>query len=242
MFQNKNEEVNCFFMSSNERYNFFCMFTPEGKVMPIESVTRSTEHGGVCVALRNKTSGLIIAQNTDKSNPFAEGKRKIKQLDTSLVYTYSGITNDGVKFGERIKERLMEEKHRTGITLPISRLIEDEQFSNGLEVMRYGKRASGVSIILLGIEKREVKLIEMSPTGEVTPCFACCIGARAQSARTVLDAKGNEILNLSDEDLLFLGMDAFKNAIVDEDILRNNHYTICRVSVQDGVVFPSEFS
>lgn len=224
-------------MSSNERYNYFCMFTPEGKVLPVESVIRSTEHGGLCVALRNRTSGVIIAQNTDKNSKFAEGKIKIKQLDRNLVYTYSGITNDGIKFGERIKQKLMEEKHRTGITLPISKLIEDQQFSNGLEVMRYGNRAAGVSIILLGIEKNGVNLIEMSPTGEAIPCFGCCIGSRAQSARTVLDAKGGQILDLTDEDLLSLGMDAFKNAIVDEEVFTKHHYSICQVSMQNGVSF-----
>ncbi|KAI5171412.1 20S proteasome subunit alpha 6 [Nematocida sp. LUAm3] len=224
-------------MSSNERYNYFSMFSPEGKIVPIESVIRSTEHGGVCVAVKNRTSGVIIAQRIGKSQKLAEGKRKIEEIDTHLVYTYSGITNDGVRFGERVKEKLQGEKHRTGVTLPISRLIEEQQFEYGLEVMRYGNRVSGVSVILLGVEREEIKLVEVSPTGEATPCFGCCIGARAQSARTILDTEGRRISDMSDEALLNLAITAFQNAINDPEVLSTCYYDICQVSLSDGIKF-----
>lgn len=217
-------------MSSNEKYNYFCMFTPEGKVLPIESVVRSTEHGGVCVALRNRQIGVLIAQTTGKNDQFAAKRTKIKQLDTHLVYTYSGITNDGVKFGEAIKRKLQKEKHRTGITLPIAGLIEDEQFYSGLEVMRYGNRATGVSVILLGVEKNEVCLVEVGPTGEAFPAFGTCIGSRAQSARTILDAQGEAIQSLSEEGLIALGLEAFRNAVNSEEVMNSHYYDIVVVS------------
>ncbi|KAI5187028.1 20S proteasome subunit alpha 6 [Nematocida homosporus] len=229
-------------MSSNERYNYFSMFTPEGKVLPIESVIRSTEHGGVCVALRNKTSGLIIAQKMGKQDKFTEGKSKVKQLDEYLVYTYSGITNDGVQFGERLKRKLQKEKHRTGTVLSIAQLVEEQQFHNGLEVMRYGNRAPGVSVIILGVEKSELVLMEMTPTGETIPSFGCCIGARAQSARTILDSQGDRILGMSDSELLELGMSAFRNAINNPEVLSGEHYDIVQVSLSTGVCFQSPSS
>ncbi|KAI5188721.1 20S proteasome subunit alpha 6 [Nematocida sp. AWRm77] len=222
-------------MSSNEKYNYFCMFTPEGKVLPVESVIRSTEHGGVCVALRNEKTGVLIAQNTGKSDLFAEKRTKIKQLDSHLVYTYSGITNDGAKFGEAIKRKLQREKHRTGAVLPISCLIEDEQFYSGLEVMRYGNRATGISVILLGIEKGKVCLVEMNPTGEALPTIGTSIGSRAQSARTILDSKGAEILSLSEEGLLSLGMEAFRNAVNNEEVMENKYYSVVVLSAEEGV-------
>ncbi|KAI5181742.1 20S proteasome subunit alpha 6 [Nematocida sp. AWRm80] len=224
-------------MSSKESYNYFCMFTPEGKIAPIESVHRSTMHGGVCVALKNKTSGIIIAQRTSKNDKFTDGKNKIKQLDKNLVYTYSGITNDGVQFGEELKKKIQKEKYRTGVTLPITKLIEDQQVDNALGVMRYGKRATGVSVILLGIEKNKIQLIEVQPTGEALPSFGICIGARAQSARTILESHSGSIEDLSDNALLDLGIAAFKNAINDEEVLTTGHYDICTLSIEHGLVW-----
>jgi len=222
-------------MSSNERYNYFCMFTPEGKVLPIESVIRTTEHGGVCVAVRSETVGVIISQRTGKDEKLAIGKSKIMQLDENLVYTYSGITNDGVRYGERIKRNLQKEKQRTGITLPIACLIEKEQFNSGIEVMRYGNRATGVSVIIMGVEKNKVKLLEINPTGEAFPCFGSCIGSRAQSARTVLDAKAKEIQNMDEQSLQELAFNAFRNAVNDPDAISAKTYDICVVSVEQGV-------
>ncbi|OAG31320.1 2S proteasome subunit alpha 6 [Nematocida displodere] len=229
-------------MSSNERYNYFCVFTPEGKVLPIESIFRSTEHGGVCVALRNKETGIIIAQRTGKNDKFTDGKSKIKQLDTSLVYSYAGITNDGERFGEEIKHKLQEEKHRTGTVLPIAHLIRDTQFICGLEVMRYGNRAMGASVVMVGVEKGEVTLVEILPTGESIPCTGSCIGARAQSARTVLDAQGDRLLSLSSEELLSLGLAAFQNAVNNPAVISSGSFDVCTVSASAQAAAPVTFT
>lgn len=213
------------------------MFTPEGKVLPIESIFRSTEHGGVCAALRNRTTGIIIAQKTGKNDSFTDGKNKIKQLDKHLVYTYSGITNDGEKFGEYLKTALLAEKYATGAVLPISKLLEDTQFNCGLQVMSYGKRAMGVSVILLAIENGEVKLFEMLPTGETLSCFGSCIGFRAQSARTVIESGADNLLDLSDTELFNLCFKAFQNAVNDAQVISEKKYDVCTVSLERGITF-----
>lgn len=224
-------------MSSNERYNYFCMFTPEGKILPIEGVIRSTEHGSPCVALRNKNMAIVIAQRTCKNDKLTEGEMKLRKIDTNLVYVYSGITNDGVKFGNDLREKIRQATYGERTALPFSELLEDKQFSCALEIMRYGRRASGISVILAGIDRGTVKIIEMGPTGEAIPCFGSCIGARAQSARTILESHAEDIAELSDEDLLSLGLNAFKNAVNDPSVISSGHFDLCKVSVADGVRF-----
>lgn len=221
---------------NNEKYNYFCMYTPEGKVAPIESVHRSTEHGSICVGVRNATTGIIIAQKTGKNDKFTDGKTKIKQLANHLIYTYSGITNDEVQFGEAIKNKLQDERHRTGTAPPLRLLIEEYQFDSSIEVMRYGRRATGVSVLLMGVENNQIELLELSPTGEAIPCYGACIGARAQSARTILESHPGNISSLSDDDLLHLAFTAFKNAINDQDVLDKHHFDICKIS-PNGISF-----
>ncbi|KAI5191921.1 20S proteasome subunit alpha 6 [Nematocida minor] len=224
-------------MSSKERYNYFCMFTPEGKILPIEGVIRSTEHGSPCVALRNKNMAIIIAQRTGKNDKLTEGKTKIKQLDSNLVYVYAGITNDGIKFGNDLRDEIQYSKYIQGTSSPISQLLEEKQFSNALEIMRYGRRASGISVIIAGVDRGKIEVIEMGPTGEAIPCFGACIGSRAQSARTILESHTENIYELPDEDLMSLGIAAFRNAVNDPEVMSNGHFDVCRISLTDGVVF-----
>lgn len=224
-------------MSSNERYNYFCTFTPEGKILPIEGVIRSTENGSPCVALRNRSMAIIIAQRTNKNDVLSEGKTKIKQLDTNLIYVYAGITNDGIKLGNDLRNEVQHSKYMYGSSLPISHLLEETQFSNALEIMRYGRRASGISVIIAGIDRGEVEVIEMGPTGEAIPCFGACIGSRSQSARTILESNTESIYDLSNDDLLSLGLAAFKNAVNDPNVISRGEFDVCKVSLEEGVHF-----
>lgn len=224
-------------MSSNERYNYFCMFTPEGKILPIEGIIRSTEHGSPCVALRNKNMAVVIAQRTNKNNVLSEEKTKIKQIDTNLIYVYSGITNDGIKLGNNLRAEVQHSKYMYGVSLPISHLLEETQFSNALEIMRYGRRASGISVIIAGIDRGKIEVIEMGPTGEAIPCFGACIGSRAQSARTILESHTENIYELSNDELLSLGLSAFKNAVNNPEVISSGGFDVCKVSLEEGVVF-----
>ncbi|KAI5166050.1 20S proteasome subunit alpha 6 [Nematocida sp. ERTm5] len=224
-------------MSSKERYNYFCTFTPEGKILPIEGVIRSTEHGSSCVAVRNKNMAVIIAQRTGKNDKLLDGQSKIKQIDTNLIYVYAGVTNDGMKFQNALRNEIQIANYKYGTSLPISHLIESQQFNSALEIMRYGRRASGISVILAGIDKGKISVIEMGPTGEAIPCFGSCIGSRAQSARTILESHEGNITDLSNEDLLSLGLNAFKNAVNDQEVIENGHFDICTVSLTEGVKF-----
>lgn len=226
-------------MPDNERYNYFSMFTPEGKVLPIESIHRSVEHGNVCVALRNKETALMIAQRGRTDELFSENRKKIQQLDAHLAYTFSGVTNDGVKIGARIKQEIEAERERTGARLPFAKLFENIQFEYGLEIMRYGQRAMGIAGIIMGIDCNSLSLMELSPTGEVTACFASCIGRRSQSARTVLDNKNVSLLDLGNDALVRLGMDAFANAVNDPAVLTNEFVDVCVISLRDrSLTFP----
>ncbi|KAH9387093.1 20S proteasome subunit alpha 6 [Nematocida major] len=222
---------------SNERYNYFCMFTPEGKILPIEGVIRSTEHGSSCVALRNKNMAVVISQRTSKNDKLTDGQTKIKQLDDNLVYVYSGITNDGVRFGNDLRDQIQYAKYMQGSSPPVAQLLEDKQFENALEIMRYGRRASGISVILAGVDKDKIEVFEMGPTGELIPCFGSCIGSRAQSARTILEPHGESISEMPDNELLSLGILAFKNAVNDPDVISRGHFDVCKVSLSEGVVF-----
>ncbi|KAI5159905.1 20S proteasome subunit alpha 6 [Nematocida ausubeli] len=222
-------------MSSKERYNYFCTFTPEGKILPIEGVIRSTEHGSSCVALHNKNMAVIIAQRTGKNDKLLNGQTKIKQIDTNLVYVYAGVTNDGMKFQHVLRDEIQLANYKYGTPLPIMHLIESQQFNNALEIMRYGRRASGISVILAGIDKGKISVIEMGPTGEAIPCFGSCIGSRAQSARTILESYDGEILDLSNEDLQALALSAFKNAVNDPEVISNGQFDVCTVSITEGI-------
>lgn len=218
-------------MSDNERYNYFSMFTPEGKVVPIESIHRSTEHGSVCVALRNKTTAVMIVQKSRVDDHFASNRRKILHLDDLLLYTFSGITNDGERIALRIKTELEDALNKKGTRPPISKLFDTIKFDYGLEVMRYGQRAMGIAAIVAGIDKKGLSLTELAPTGDTTVCLASSIGRRSQSARTVLGNKAISLLDLNDAALLKLGIEAFSNAVNDPSLLSDDTVDIAVLKV-----------
>lgn len=203
-------------MTSYTDYNYVSLFNPEGKVKPIENIIKSVELGTNAIAITSGDAGIILAHSPSTSTAFPQNK--IFRISPKTLFTFSGITNDGLFMVDYLINKTINEhvyKNRNINT----RVFDDLSHTASLRTMYYSNRPLGVGGLLL-VAGENIELLEFMPTGIVNVCYAMSIGSRAQSARTILEREYKE--GMSIEDMVRVGIKAMKNAVSElkkEDIM-----------------------
>ncbi|KAM0685793.1 Proteasome subunit alpha 1 [Conglomerata obtusa] len=190
-------------------YDNFALFTPEGVVKPIAHLTKAAELGTLTLAISTQNTGIIIAYKQ---------AQKIFKISPTTLYTFAGITNDGLDMVDYLVKMSVSEQVLKDRELDPNTCFENISYRAGLRVMMNASRPYGVAGLLMGL-CNGVKLVEISPSGYVSECRAMSVGERAQSARTVLEREVKDEMEV--EEMVKIGIMAIRNANSDvkqEDI------------------------
>lgn len=188
-------------------YDYVSLFSPEGKILPLENILKSVELGTTAVALISNETGIIVAHTPKTENSFPQSK--VFKINEHALFTFSGITNDGLKIvdyliSKTINERVLKDRNID------ADVFESLSVSAGYRTMYEGTRPFGAGGILL-LYNEGIKLVNFVPTGECNDCLAVSIGHRSQSARTVLDSNYQE--NMTEDSLIRLGIQSVMYAV-----------------------------
>lgn len=206
-------------------YDYVSLYSPEGKILPLENILKSVELGTTAVAMISKDTGIIVAHTPKTDNAYPQCK--VFKISKHALFTFSGITNDGLQIvdylvNKTINERILKDRNID------DDVFEDLSVSAGYRTMYEGTRPFGAGGILV-LYNEGIKLINFMPTGECNDCLAVSIGHRSQSARTVLDSTYQA--NMNDDDLIKLGIQSMLYAVND---ITKDDVSIWKVS-KDGV-------
>lgn len=203
-------------MSSTTNYNYVHIYTPEGKVNPISNIIKSVELGTIAIAITSKEAGIILAHSPGTATAYPQNK--IFKISPKTLFTFSGITNDGLFMVDYLINKTINEhvyKNRD-----INEEVFDElSYSASFRTICFSSRPLGVGGLLL-VAGESVELLEFMPTGVVNSCYAMSIGNRSQSAKTVLEREYKDGMSMNE--MVCLGIKAMKNAINDlkkEDVM-----------------------
>lgn len=136
---------------------------------------------------------------------------KIFKIDNHSIFTFSGITNDGLLLVDYLINKSINENiiYNMDITEDV---FEEIGFQAGLRTMAARERPFGVGGLMLNYNKErdEVCLTEFKPTGEVFRCYGASVGRRSQGAITILE---RDYGDLDFDGIVELGIRAMRNAL-----------------------------
>ncbi|CAD26077.2 20S PROTEASOME ALPHA SUBUNIT (C2) [Encephalitozoon cuniculi GB-M1] len=211
-------------MGSQARYNMFKIFNPEGCVKQLDFIRQTTELGGTAVGLKNRSVGVLIAHNERRSR-LADIQKKVFSIDRKSLFTFSGITNDGLQIVDYLIDKSVREEVIKGRAIHFLDVFEDLLRDVFERTILDGRRLYGVSGLYM-TEYDGIRLVEFNPKGHVREVKGMGIGCRAQSSRTVLEAYCEEYEKMGVEELVRIGIMALKNAHPEDDALTGENVEI----------------
>lgn len=196
-------------------YDDVSLFSPDGKVKPLEYIKGAVEMGTTAVALKSSNCAVLLAH---LGQPGPRSK-KIFKISDSVLFCFSGITNDGLTLVEYLLHEDTWQDVYKKRSISAKTVFEGMSVDASLRTMYNRNRMFGAAGILLAMDK-EIDLIEWEPTGLYKNVIGVAIGHRSQSARTVLEEV--DFQNMRIDELVSVGLDALKNAHPDEELGSEN--------------------
>lgn len=196
-------------------YDSELLFNPEGRIKQLEFIRKTTELGSTTVALCNSKIGVLIA-HVPKRTKLAEPQQKVFEINSKTLFTFSGITNDGLSIVRYLKSQSVFENVIKDRDLHHLACFDSLCFDAALRTIYSPNRLYGVAGVLM-TDFNGIKVVEFEPTGYVREVVGVSIGNKSQSCRTILEDQVKTIKGGQEKDLIRLGLRALRNAYPDPD-------------------------
>lgn len=213
-------------MSSAFDYNNHLIFNPEGKIKQLEYIKKTSELGNISLALGNKKFGVLIT-HTPPRTKLAEKQQKAFEINDKTLFTFSGITNDGLSIVKYLKSKSVYENVIKDRELHPVAAFESLCTDAAIQTLNGGHRIYGVMGILM-TDYDGIKIVEFDPSGYAKEVKGSCVGNNCQSCITILEEEHSSIDGASEDELINLGLKALQNAFADpeENDLKGEDVTI----------------
>ncbi|KAK7977531.1 proteasome component [Apiospora saccharicola] len=195
-----------------DRYSFsLTTFSPSGKLVQIEYALNAVNQGVTALGIK-ATNGIVLATEKKSSSPLADpaSLSKISLITPNIGMVYSGMGPDYRVLVDKARKdvaRVMQEATQSGGVRPygVSLLIagwdegilpdEQKEVEGESEDADGEKKKSGKTG---GTLKGGPMLYQVDPSGSYFPWKATAIGKSATSAKTFLEKRYTEGLELED--------------------------------------------
>lgn len=185
----------------SERYSFsLTTFSPSGKLVQIEYALHAVAAGNTSLGIR-ATNGTVIA--TEKKMPSLlvdeTTLHKVVNLTDNIGIVYSGMGPDSrvlVSAGRKLAQQYFLTYHQN---IPVRMLVQELAQVMQEYTQRGGVRPFGVSLLVAGVdEDGKPSLYQVDPSGSFFSWKAAAIGKNMVNAKTFLEKRYNEELELED--------------------------------------------
>ncbi|EEU42829.1 uncharacterized protein NECHADRAFT_47815 [Fusarium vanettenii 77-13-4] len=185
-----------------DRYSFsLTTFSPSGKLVQIEYALNAVNQGITALGIK-ATNGIVLATEKKSSSPLADQSSlaKISNITPNIGMVYSGMGPDYRVLVDRARKvshtgykRIYNEYPPTRILVQdVARVMQEATQSAGV-------RPYGVSLLVAGWDEvGGPMLYQVDPSGSYYPWKATAIGKSATKAKTFLEKRYSEELELED--------------------------------------------
>lgn len=135
----------------------------------------------------NNAHNTRSSNNAHNNTPSTPNK-----LSDNFMFTFSGITNDGLEIVNYLLSKSTEERVWKNRRLSPTKVFADLCVTASARTIISSDRLFGCGGILCSEDGRRVRIVEWCPTGIVKVGRAVVIGNRAQSCKTVLEKSYEE--------------------------------------------------
>lgn len=222
-------------MPINFDYSNYLVFDPEGKIKQLDYAKKTSELGNISIALCNRNFGVLITHTPNRSK-LAEKQQKVFEINSKTLFTFSGITNDGLSIVRYLKNQSVFEDVIKDRSLHHLSCFDKLCTDAAMQTLSGNNRIYGVMGILM-TDYEGIRITEFEPTGYVREVVGSCIGSNSQSCRTILEDEFDIINSATLNDLISLGIRALKNAFLDpeENLLKNEDIGVYAIETGKGI-------
>jgi len=186
-----------------DRYSFsLTTFSPSGKLVQIEYALNAVNQGITALGIK-ATNGVVLATEKKSSSTLItpNSLEKISLITPNIGMVYSGMGPDfrvlvdkARKVSHTSYKRIYNEYPPTRILVQeVARVVQEATQSGGV-------RPYGVSMLVAGWDEHtnQPSLYQVDPSGSYFPWKATAIGKSSTSAKTFLEKRYTEGLELED--------------------------------------------
>lgn len=198
-----------------DRYSFsLTTFSPSGKLVQIEYALNAVKQGVTSLGIK-ATNGIVLATEKKSASPLikSDTHSKIALITPDIGAVYSGMGPDfrvlidaSRKISHTNYKRIYNEYPPTKILVSeVAKIMQQSTQSGGV-------RPYGVSLLIAGYDDHnKFGLYQVDPSGSYFPWKATAIGKGAVSAKTFLEKRWNDELEL--EDAIHIALLTLKESI-----------------------------
>jgi len=222
-------------MGAEFDYSSYLLYDPDGKIKQIDYIQKTTELGNISIALGNKNVGVLIAHSPKRSK-LAEKQQKVFEINSNALFTFSGITNDGLSIVRYLKSCSVFEDVIKDRSLHHLNSFDSLCTDAALRTLTGSNRIYGVTGIFM-IDFEGIKIVEFDPSGYVRQTIGSCIGNSSQSCKTILEDEYTKIGSADEQELVALGLKSLRNSFLDpeENPLNNEDISIYVIETGKGI-------
>lgn len=210
-----------------DRYSFsLTTFSPSGKLKQIEHALAAVNQGVTSLGIK-ATNGIVLATEKKSASILVNSDliEKISKVTPDIGMTYAGMGPDfrvlvdkSRKVAHTNYKRIYNEDPPTKILVSDVAKIMQEATQNA------GVRPYGVSLLVGGYDENNgFMLYQIDPSGSYFPWKATAIGKGSNAAKTFLEKRWNDELEL--EDAIHIALLTLKESIEGE--MNGNTVELC---------------
>jgi len=207
-----------------DRYSFsLTTFSPSGKLVQIEYALNAVNQGVTSLGIK-ATNGVVLATEKKSSNALtnASSLEKIALVTPDIGMVYSGMGPDFRVLADKARKVSHTNYKRIYNEYPPTRILVQDVAKVMQEATQSGGvRPYGVSLLVAGWDDKPAgtgkggpALYQVDPSGSYFPWKATAIGKSATSAKTFLEKRYTEGLEL--EDAIHIALLTLKETIEGE--------------------------
>lgn len=174
-------------------------FSPSGKLVQIEYALNAVEQGVTSLGVKAK-NGVVIA--TEKKVPSVlideTSVQKIVMITENVAFVYSGMGPDFRVLTRKARKSAQAYYRVYREVIPVIMLVREIAAVMQEFTQRGGVRPFGVSVLLAGFDHNGPQLFQIDPSGSYFAWKASAIGKHMVNAKTFLEKRYNDDLELED--------------------------------------------
>lgn len=174
-------------------------FSPSGKLVQIEYALNAVSSGATSLGVKAK-NGVVIA--TEKKVPSVlideSSVQKILMLTENIAIVYSGMGPDFRVLTRKARKSAQVYYRVYREVIPVTMLVREIAAVMQEFTQRGGVRPFGVSVLLAGFDHNGPQLYQIDPSGSYFAWKASAIGKHMVNAKTFLEKRYNDELELED--------------------------------------------
>lgn len=185
-----------------DRYSFsLTTFSPNGKLVQIEYALKAVNNGVTSVGIK-AGNGIVLATEKKASSELMDNDSltKVSEITPDIGMIYAGMGPDFRVLVDKARKVAHTKYKQIYNQYPPTKILVQEIAKIVQEATQQGGvRPYGVSLLVAGWDDAfGYGLYQIDPSGSYYPWKATAIGKGSQSAKTFLEKRWNEELELED--------------------------------------------